>query len=245
MAVKMNPYIRKTLYVIAIGLLVALFVTLKAKQDEQICEIISIEIAAPIEKQLVTERLVMDKLSAWYTGGLYGTEAVNMPLADIESKLESMPAVLNAEVSFDLRGELTLQIVQHLPVVRIMSNMGESYYLSKDNTKIPSRGTDVARVPIANGRLTNAMITKVYTLSTYVQENTFMEALTEQIFVNKNSELVIVPKLINQQIIIGDATDLEEKFAKLIDFYRHGLNHIGWDKYHTINLKYKDQIVCN
>jgi cell division protein FtsQ len=241
MVVKMNPYIRKTLYVIAIGLLIALFVTLKAKQDEQICEIISIEIDASIEKQLVTERLVMDK----YTGGLYGTEAANMPLADIESKLESMPAVLNAEVSFDLRGELTLQIEQRIPVVRIMSHTGESYYLSKDNTKIPSRGTDVARVPIANGRLTNAMITKVYTLSTYVQENAFMEALTEQIFVNKNSELVIVPKLINQQIIIGDATDLEEKFAKLIDFYEHGLNHIGWDKYHTINLKYKDQIVCN
>ena len=72
MAVKMNPYIRKTLYVIAIGLLIALFVTLKAKQDEQICEIISIQIDAPIEKQLVTERLVMDKLSAWYTSELYG-----------------------------------------------------------------------------------------------------------------------------------------------------------------------------
>ena len=88
------------------------------------------------------------------------------------------------------------------------------------------------------------MIKKVYTLSTYVQENEFMEALTEQIFVDDNSDLVIIPKIKNQRIVIGDTTLIPEKFEKLILFYQEGLNHIGWEKYHTINLKYKNQIVC-
>lgn len=168
-----------------------------------------------------------------------------MSLPDIEERLEGMPSVRNAEVSFDLRGELKLQIEQRMPVVRIVRSTGEQYYLAKDFTKIPVSGTDVARVPISNGRLTNAMIKKVYTLSTYVHENAFMEALTEQIFVNNNGDLVIIPKVKNQRIIMGDTQNIEKKFSKLIDFYTGGLNHVGWDKYKTINLKYKDQLVCN
>ncbi len=241
----MNKYIRKSLYVISLVLLVGLLVVLKRNQADQICEKVTIEIDAPAEKQLVTQRLVMDKISEWYSGGLSGTSQQNLDLPDLEARLESMPSVHNAEVSFDLRGELKLQIEQRMPVVRIIQAGGEQFYLAKDFTKIPVSGTDVARVPIANGRLTNAMIKKVYTLSTYVQENAFMEALTEQIFVNTNGDLVIIPKLKNQRIIIGDAKDLENKFTRLIDFYTGGLNHIGWDKYKTINLKYKDQIVCN
>lgn len=241
----MKPYIRKILYVLSLVLLLVLLVVLKRNQADQICEKVTIEIDAPTEKQLVTQRLVMNKISEWYSGGLSGTSQVNLSLPDIEKRLESMPAVRNAEVSFDLRGELKMEIEQRMPVVRIIRSTGEQFYLAKDFTKIPVSSTDVARVPIANGRLTNAMIKKVYTLSTYVHENTFMEALTEQIFVDNNGDLVIIPKVKNQRIIIGDTQNLEKKFSKLIQFYTGGLNHIGWDKYKTINLKYKDQIVCN
>ena len=242
---KMNPYIRKTLYVLSLVLLIVLLVVLKNNQADQICEKVTIEIDAPTEKQLVTQRLIMNKISEWYSGGLSGTSQQNLSLPDIEERLEGMPAIRNAEVSFDLRGELKLEIEQRMPIVRIIRSTGEQFYLAKDFTKIPVSGTDVARVPIANGRLTNAMIKKVYTLSTYVHENTFMEALCEQIFVDNNGDLVIIPKVKNQRIIIGDTDNLEKKFSKLVDFYTGGLNHIGWDKYKTINLKYKDQIVCN
>lgn len=241
---KFKPYLRKSIYVLSLVVLGVLLVVLKNKQAGQVCEKVTIEIDAPAEKQLITQRLVNDKISEWYSGGLLGTTQVNLSLPILEKQLERMPAVRNAEVSFDLRGELKLQIEQRIPVVRIMSSVDGQYYISKDFTKIPTLGTDVARVPIANGRLTNAMIKKVYTLSTYVQENAFMEALTEQIFVENNGDLVIIPKIKNQRIIIGNTEHVEEKFSKLIQFYSDGLNYIGWDKYTTINLKYKNQIVC-
>lgn len=241
---KFKPYLRKSIYVLSLVVLGVLLVVLKNKQAGQVCEKVTIEIDAPAEKQLITQRLVNDKISEWYSGGLLGTTQANLSLPILEKQLERMPAVRNAEVSFDLRGELKLQIEQRIPVVRIMSSVDGQYYISKDFTKIPTLGTDVARVPIANGRLTNAMIKKVYTLSTYVQENAFMEALTEQIFVENNGDLVIVPKIKNQRIIIGNTEHVEEKFSKLIQFYSDGLNYIGWDKYTTINLKYKNQIVC-
>jgi cell division protein FtsQ len=219
-------------------------VFLKKDHKLQTCEKIIVRIDAKVEQQLVTERLINERISSWYIGGLIGISQAELSLEDVERKIESMPAVLNAEVSFDLRGTLLIAVEQREPLVRIIPASRESYYLASGMIKIPVAGTDVARVPIANGRLTNAMIKKVYTLSTYVHENTFMKALTEQIFVDNTGDLVIIPKVKNQRLIIGDTMQLEEKFSKLIDFYSEGLNHIGWDKYKIINLKYRDQIVC-
>jgi cell division protein FtsQ len=242
----LKPYLRKSLYVIALLLLVGLMVVLRINQRKQICEKVEIEIDAPIEKQLVTPALINEQINKWYSSGLLGATHANLDLADLEIKLEKMPAVQSAEVSFSLRGILLVQINQRVPVVRIInSSNGASYYIAKDFTQIPANGVEVARVPISNGRLTNAMIKKVYTLSTAVQENAFIEALTEQIFVNDNNDLVIIPKIKNQSIIIGDTLELSAKFSKLQSFYVQALNHEGWDKYQNINLKYKNQIVCN
>ncbi len=245
MSVSVKPYLRKTLYIVSLILLGVLFITLKNNQEEQACMDIKILIDAPIEKQLITQNLIKDKLDEWYTNGLSGVMYKDINLIDVESRIKKLSAVKNVEVSFDLRGELKIQIEQRIPVVRIINSNGSSYYLDNEFKKIPSSGTDVARVPIANGNFTETMIKKVYTLSTYVQENDFMQALTEQIFVDKKGDLIIVPKVRNQTIIIGDSLNIEEKFNKLIDFYKYGLNQIGWDKYQTINLKYKDQVVCN
>ena len=38
--------------------------------------------------------------------------------------------------------------------------------------------------------------------------------------------------------------NMEEKFHKLEIFYAEGLSYTGWDKYETIKLDYKGQIVC-
>ncbi len=245
MAIKMNPYIRKSLYVVSLGLLITLFVVLSNRQQDEHCTAIEIEIDAPLEKQLLSDAIIQDKLDLWYSNGLSGVQRSSINLMEVEDKIETLPAVKNAEVSLDLNGVLSIEVEQRIPLVRIIPESGNSFYLDASYTKIPDQDIEVARVPIANGRFSEAMIKKVYTLSTYVQENAFIKALTEQIFVNTKGDLVIIPKIKNQQIIIGDTTDVPEKFQKLIDFYNEGLNKIGWDSYRTINLKYKDQVVCN
>ena len=54
----------------------------------------------------------------------------------------------------------------------------------------------------------------------------------------------LIPLVGKQLIILGDANDIKEKFDNLQIFYKQGLSHEGWDKYDTINLKYRNQVVC-
>jgi len=243
MASKIIPYLRKSLYVISIVIVFVILLILRKNQQHQICTHVKIVIDAPVQRQLITQEIIKDKLDKWYIGGLSGVSQNSISLSDIEEKLENIPAIKEAEVSFDLNGELKIDILQNVPLVRFMPPNQKSFYLADDLVKIPSFDVDIARVPVVNDHLSHEMIKKVYTLSTYVHENAFIDAITEQIFVNKG-DLIIIPKINNQKIVIGDTTDIPAKFDKLIDFYFDGLNHIGWDKYRIINLKYKNQIVC-
>jgi cell division protein FtsQ len=44
--------------------------------------------------------------------------------------------------------------------------------------------------------------------------------------------------------VFGDISNCEEKFQNLESLYINGLNAVGWNKYETINLKYKGQVIC-
>jgi cell division protein FtsQ len=62
------------------------------------------------------------------------------------------------------------------------------------------------------------------------------------VYVDKDLELI--PRVGNHTIILGNVSDLQEKFNKLMIFYKEAMPKVGWNKYKTLNLKYKNQIVC-
>lgn len=57
-------------------------------------------------------------------------------------------------------------------------------------------------------------------------------------------EVDLIPRSGRHRILFGRLEHVEEKFDKLLCFYRRGLSNIGWEQYSTINIKYNDQVVC-
>ena len=66
----------------------------------------------------------------------------------------------------------------------------------------------------------------------------------QQFFVNEEGDIEFIPRVGNHTVVLGNDQFLDEKFNKLIHFYKEGLNKKGWDNYKVINLKYKNQVVC-
>ncbi|MFI3278764.1 MAG: hypothetical protein SNH28_08325 [Rikenellaceae bacterium] len=48
----------------------------------------------------------------------------------------------------------------------------------------------------------------------------------------------------NFLVTLGDLTQTKERLDKLMTFYEKGLNKVGWDRYKSINIEYRDQVVC-
>ena len=81
-------------------------------------------------------------------------------------------------------------------------------------------------------------------MSSFIAGHELWSAQIVQIYVNNQGEYELIPRIGPHIIILGDLEDYRAKFEKLELFYKDGLNHVGWNQYLKINLKYKDQIVC-
>jgi cell division protein FtsQ len=66
----------------------------------------------------------------------------------------------------------------------------------------------------------------------------------EQIYVGDDFEIELIPKVGNHKILIGNIENLDDKFSRLLLFYKQGLMRKGWENYSVINLKFKNQVVC-
>jgi cell division protein FtsQ len=88
------------------------------------------------------------------------------------------------------------------------------------------------------------LLKDIFDLGTKIAANDFLNPLVEQVFVNKEGEMILVPKVGNQKILIGNIENIEDKLYRLEQFYKKALPFEGWDKYSLINLKFKNQIIC-
>lgn len=170
---------------------------------------------------------------------------------DLERKLKEDKTIKEVQIfrnvsgktlSFD--GKLVLEVEQRNPVTRVQT-IAEDFYLDNEGVKIPASSRFVVKVPLVNGSFTDDMITKDFLgFISLIYADPFWKAQIEQVFVNPNKDMVLIPQVGDQTIEFGTAEDYAEKFRNLKIVYQRGFSKTGWGKYKTINLKYKNQVVC-
>ena len=198
---------------------------------------------------------------------ILNTSLKNVNVTDLEKALNSHPAIENADISIDVNGDVNMNVTQRTPLVRVMNMDGESYYIDDKSKLMPLSEKYTARVIVATGFIMepyasrsqfsvnniskNELFSKVsvlddiYNIATYIAKDSVLASLIQQINVTTDKELELYPSIGNHKIVFGEAIDFEVKFEKLKLFYTEGLNKTdGWNKYSTINIKYKNQVVC-
>ncbi|HXD92368.1 MAG TPA: hypothetical protein VNX01_04105 [Bacteroidia bacterium] len=197
---------------------------------------------------------------------------INQPMKDInvyrlEKALNTHPSIASSEVAVTVSGDVSINVKQRKPVVRIINTRGESFYIDNKATIMPLADHYTARVLIVNGFIPEkysqfynfsipqiekdsafkaiTVIDDIYEIANYIKNDSLLNGLITQAYVNNEREIELYPAIGNQKIIFGNDDDIADKFEKLKIFYTQGLNSVnGWNKYSIINLKYKNQVVC-
>ena len=83
----------------------------------------------------------------------------------------------------------------------------------------------------------------------FIEGDSFWRAEIVQIVASTRSSgeisLELIPRSGSYRIKFGTVDDIESKLDRLSAFYSNGLTNIGWDKYRTISVEYKGQVVCS
>ena len=163
----------------------------------------------------------------------------------IEETILTNQLIKKADVFVTNNGAIKASIEVRKPILRVINNSGENYYIDNDGNKMPLSKRFTAYLPIATGNIKEDFAkADLYKFALFLQDNKFWNAQIEQIVVLSNQNIKLIPRVGDHQIVLGNLEGYEEKLEKLLAFYENGLNETGWNKYSTINLKFDKQVVC-
>jgi cell division protein FtsQ len=83
-----------------------------------------------------------------------------------------------------------------------------------------------------------------YQLVQFISRDRFWSAQIDQIYIDEDDEIDIIPRMGRHLIHLGSIDNYEGKLKNLKAFYDQVLPETGWSRYNFINLEFSDQIVC-
>lgn len=173
-----------------------------------------------------------------------GKNMKEISTSEIEEKLANNNLIKKTECFKTSGGYIKIKVYQRIPVLRIFAQ-NTSYYVDKERNIMSVPNNFAAYVPVACGNINSEYAKKqLYDFVTCLQKDKFWDSQIAQIYVTVDQDIVLTPVVGNHRIVLGKIENYKENLDKLQTFYEKGLNKIGWNRYSTINLTYKNQIVC-
>ncbi|HTO37374.1 MAG TPA: hypothetical protein VL021_03040 [Brumimicrobium sp.] len=195
-----------------------------------------------------------------------GMSKADVNLSEIENYVRNMNEVLTADVYMDLDTNWHIDVVTRRPVARVVTRGNKDFYIDNEFNlmklspyskprvlvftgleSLLGTGFEYSKIINNDSLKTNLKLDQIYRISNYVCNDAFYDAQIVQVHYTKNDGFVLIPRVGDNKIIFGSANSDEmvsNKFEKLTTFYDEVIPYEGWDKYESINLKFKGQIVA-
>jgi len=238
-------------WLISLGGLVTLMSFIEIKKAEVVCKDVKVYIPG---NQYFIDKEEVENILHLSSNMLVGRRLDKINIHDLEGKLKANPFVAYAKVYADMDGIIWIEVIQRQPIMRIMTQYDQDFYVDENGYKLPLSGNFTANVLAANGYIEEPFAGKVDTLKTplakdifktisFIRSDVLWNAQIAQVYVNAEHEIELIPRVGNQRILLGNADSLETKFHNLMVFYKQALPQVGWDAYKQINIKYSNQII--
>ena len=179
--------------------------------------------------------------------GIYpvGKKMERISTKTLEKELGKHPLIDKTECYKTPSGKVCVEVTQRIPLLRILSNNGDNYYIDNKGTVMPPQAKCIAHRAVVTGNVEKSFAVKdLYKFGVFLQNNKFWDAQIEQIHVLADRSIELVPRVGDHIIYLGKLEDFENKLARLKTFYQKGLNKVGWNKYSRISLEFNNQIIC-
>jgi cell division protein FtsQ len=224
------------------------------------CSGITICIKDSSDYHFVTKRQLLNLVSG-NNGRILGQPVKSVSVFEIENRINVLRELKVAEVYMSIDGTLHVYVDQRNPVMRVIPDEGGDYFIDEEGVVMRRRNLYTPRLQVIGGNINissamldgvsildtsirNSILKDIYQLVIFISNKNFWSAQIDQIYVDGNNEIDLIPRVGNHLIHLGTIENYEGKLRNLAAFYDKVLPEVGWNKYSVINLEFKDQIVC-
>ncbi|MCK9639949.1 MAG: hypothetical protein M0R39_08565 [Prolixibacteraceae bacterium] len=220
------------------------------ERNKIVCTDVRVEITDSTQNQFLSSR----EIRTWVLNRYPNILKKNLDYIDlrsIEDGLRKIKAVEEVTVFTSIvgrgkpgEGSVVVRIRQRDPQFRV-DQPGRDYYMDKLGKSIDWTPNYTPRVMMVSGVIAYEYARKrLLPLITYIQEDPFLNAQIDQIHVGGNGNLTMVPRIGEQLIYFGPPEDYQVKLRNLKALYKEGFKNGGWTLYKSINLSYKNLVIC-
>ena len=242
----------RVLWSIAGAALIVLFVVAWKAKEEKKCTSIQIELVGEN-----TAALFMDEkeiLQIIHEQGVKEGQAIGeLNLNTLEKYLETIRWIKQVELFLDNAQVLQVKIEQRIPIARIFTASGNSFYIDKEGLQLPLKQLTVLRLPVFTNfpsdqeklsKPDSLLLNDVLHFTQAVATDSFFMAQTAQVNIATNGDFELVPSVGDHLVLIGSVENIEDKLNRLYTFYKKVWVQSGLNAYQVIDCRFDNQIVA-
>ncbi len=242
-----------TLWVLLGGALIVLLVAAFNKKESALCTGIKIEIEGATTNIFIDEHDIKSIIGKYAGKKIIGKKIKDFDIEFIEKELEKDVWLKKTTIYFDNQGILRANIFEREPIARIFAMDGNTFYIDDEIRILPLSSKHTARLPVFTNfhtiekKLTikdSNLLNSIKSLSVFIQKDSFLMSMIDQIDINKQNQFELIPKMGKQEIYFGDTSFMKEKFERFTLFYKNVIPKYGWDKYSKVDLQFRNQVVA-
>lgn len=240
------------------AILVASCLAGKEARKGLVCKGLEVAILDSLENSFVSKADVRKYLDKEY-GRYVGEKLDSLDLVKIEKIIDGRSAVKKSQAYVTKDSLLRIEVTQRKPVVRFQKKEG-GFYADADGYIFPLQVSYASHVQIIDGDIPLAAnsgykgeienprerewFENVMDVVRFIEGSRTWKGKIVQIHVEKNGEIVLVPREGRQVFRFGQPVQVAEKFDKMEMYYSHIVPEKGSEAYKTVDVRFADQIVC-
>ena len=242
----------KILWSIAGIALIVLFTYAWQDKSHKKCTGVQIELVGDNTSILFMDELEIKALLA-EQGVKQGVPIIELNLVKIEQSLANIKWIKNAEIFIDNKQEVQVRIEQRIPVARIFTATGGSFFIDSTAKQLPLKQLTVMRLPVITGfpsdqeklsKPDSALLSHVLKLAMLIRKDSFFSAQVAQVNITSSGDLEIIPALGDHLVLIGSIENIEDKLNRLYTFYKKVWIQSGINAYQVLDCRFDHQIVA-
>ncbi|MCD7938315.1 MAG: cell division protein FtsQ, partial [Tannerellaceae bacterium] len=181
----------------------------------EVCRNLIVQVKDSLEKHFVTEA---DLLSFLRKADL---DPIGKPMASIntdqiETELMKNEMIARVEVYKTPSGAIKLEVLQKVPILRVITSQGTNYYVDNEGSTMPISRRYAAHVPVATGYISRELATgELYDFALFLRKNEFWYSQIDQIYVQPTGEVTLIPRVGDHRILLGTFENYMEKLENL------------------------------
>jgi cell division protein FtsQ len=242
----------RVLWSIVGAALIVLFVVAWKAKEEKKYNSIQIELVGENTAALFIDE--KEILQIIHEQGVKEGQAIGeLNLNTLEKYLETIRWVKQVELFLDNAQVLQVKIEQRIPIARIFTASGNSFYIDKEGLQLPLKQLTVLRLPVFTNFPTDQeklskpdslLLNDILHFTKAVQNDSFFMAQTAQVNIATNGDFELVPSVGDHLVLIGSVENIEDKLNRLYTFYKKVWVQSGLNAYQVIDCRFDNQIVA-